>query len=191
MSEIHTASSLRSAEEVGTWRGNAPLAKLPTPAGPVLQLHPYSDAEMARDPIKQVILRRGSARKFGQVPIELRQLSTILDRATRGIPADFLDPQGTHFNEVYLIVNAVEGLDPGAYVYHRDRHVLECLKAGNFRAQAGHLGLDQQLPAEAAVDIFFLADLQIILGRFGNRGYRAVQLEAGILSGKVYLAAYA
>src|SRR5207302_2078803 len=66
MSEIHTASSLRSAEEVGTWRGNAPLAKLPTPAGPVIQLHPYSDAEMARDPIKQVILRRGSARKFAK-----------------------------------------------------------------------------------------------------------------------------
>src|SRR5437773_3232539 len=141
--------------------------------------------------IREVILRRGSARKFAQVSIELRQLSTMLDRATRGIPADFLDPQGTQLNEVYLIVNAVEGLDPGAYVYHRDRHVLECLKAGNFRAQAGHLGLDQQLPVEAAADIFFLADLQIILGRFGNRGYRAVQLEAGILSGKLYLAAYA
>ena len=27
--------------------------------------------------------------------------------------------------------------------------------------------------------------------RFGNRGYRAVQLEAGILGGKAYLAAYA
>src|SRR5207253_10562441 len=52
MSEIHTASSLRSAEEVGTWRGNAPLAKLPTPAGPGIQPHPYSDAEMARGPSK-------------------------------------------------------------------------------------------------------------------------------------------
>jgi len=190
MHEIHTASSLNSPEEVEIWRGKAPLANLPPPTGPVIQLHPYSDTEMPRDPLEQVILRRGSARKFAQVSIELRQLSTMLDRATRGIPADFLDPQGTQLNEVYLIVNAVEGLDPGAYVYHRDRHVLECLKAGNFRAQAGHLGLDQQLPAEAAVDIFFLADLQIILGRFGNRGYRAVQLEAGILSGKVYLAAY-
>jgi len=29
------------------------------------------------------------------------------------------------------------------------------------------------------------------LQRFGNRGYRAVQLEAGILGGKLYLAAYA
>ena len=191
MHEIHTASSLNSPEEVEIWRGKAPLANLPPPTGPVIQLHPYSDTEMPRDPLEQVILRRGSARKFAQVSIELRQLSTMLDRATRGIPADFLDPQGTQLNEVYLIVNAVEGLDPGAYVYHRDRHVLECLKAGNFRAQAGHLGLDQQLPVEAAADIFFLADLQIILGRFGNRGYRAVQLEAGILSGKLYLATYA
>jgi hypothetical protein len=88
-------------------------------------------------------------------------------------------------------VNAVEDLDPGAYVYHRDLRVLECLKAGNFRAQAGYLGLEQQLPADAAANIFFLADLEIILGRFGNRGYRTVQLEAGILSGKLYLAAYA
>jgi hypothetical protein len=88
-------------------------------------------------------------------------------------------------------VNAVEGVNPGAYVFHRDRGVLECLKEGNFRAQAGYLGLEQELPAEAAVDIFFLADLQPLLQRFGNRGYRAVQLEAGILSGKLYLAAYA
>jgi SagB-type dehydrogenase family enzyme len=88
-------------------------------------------------------------------------------------------------------VNAVEGLEPGAYVYHRDGHVLESLKAGDFRAQAGYLGLEQNLPADAAANIFFLADLETILGRFGNRGYRTVQLEAGILSGKLYLAAYA
>src|SRR6266849_4724603 len=115
----------------------------------------------------------------------------MLDRAARGVPADFLSPLGTLLNNLYLIVNAVEGLDPGAYVFHRDRQVLECLKTGNFRAQAGHLGLDQQLPADAAVDIFFLADLKMILERFGNRGYRAVQLEAGIFSGKLYLGAYA
>jgi SagB-type dehydrogenase family enzyme len=191
MREMHAASSLHSAEEVEMWRGSAPLSELPPPTGPVVPLHPFSDAEMPRDPIEQVILRRGSARKFAQLPIGLAQLSTMLDRATRGIPADFLDPQGAQLNDLYLIVNAVEGVNPGAYVFHRDRGVLECLKEGNFRAQAGYLGLEQELPAEAAVDIFFLADLQPILQRFGNRGYRAVQLEAGILSGKLYLAAYA
>ena len=76
-------------------------------------------------------------------------------------------------------------------MFDRDRRVLECLKLGDFRNQAGYLGLEQQLPADAAVDIFFLADLRPILHRFGNRGYRAVQLEAGILGGKLYLAAYA
>ncbi len=39
--------------------------------------------------------------------------------------------------------------------------------------------------------MFFLADLRRVLDHFGNRGYRAVQLEAGILGGKIYLAAYA
>ena len=68
---------------------------------------------------------------------------------------------------------------------------IECLKEGDFRSQARHLGLMQDLPGDAALDIFFLADLDSILERYGNRGYRAVQLEAGILGGRVYLAAYA
>jgi len=191
MREMHAASSLHSAEEVARWRGGMPLTKLPPPTGPIVPLHAFSDAEMPRDPIEQVILRRGSARKFAQVPIRLAQLSTMLDRATRGIPADFLHPHGAQLNDLYLIVNAVESLNPGAYVFHPDRSALECLKEGNFRGHAGYLGLDQQLPAEAAVDIFFLADLEAILAHFGNRGYRAAQLEAGILSGKLYLAAYA
>jgi SagB-type dehydrogenase family enzyme len=206
MREMHAASSLDSAEEVTAWRGDTALGRtemrsaaigstdttgFPPPAGPVVQLTPLSDAEMPRDPIEQVILRRGSSRQFARTPISLTQLSTMLDRATRGIPADFLNPFGSQLNHLYLIVHAVEGLEPGAYVFHRDRRVLECLKQGNFRDQAGYLGLEQQLPADAAVDIFFLADLRPIFDRFGNRGYRAVQLEAGILGGKLYLAAYA
>jgi SagB-type dehydrogenase family enzyme len=191
MREIHAASSLHSAAEVESWCGHVPLAELPPPTGLLTELHPLNDAEMPRDPLEQVILRRGSSRKFAQTAIDAAQLATLLDRATRGVPADFLDPQGAQLNDLYLIVNAVEGLQAGAYVYYRNLRALECLKAGNFRAQAGYLGLEQQLPADAAVDIFLLADLRAILQRFGNRGYRAAQLEAGIVSGKLYLAAYA
>jgi len=206
MREMHAASSLDSAEEVAAWRGDTPPGRTemrpaeigsaakndsPPPTGPVVQLTPLSDAEMPRDPIEQVILRRGSSRQFARTPISLNQLSTMLDRATRGIPADFLNPFGSQLNHLYLIVHAVEGLESGAYVFHHDRRQLECLKRGSFRDEAGYLGLEQQLPADAAVDIFFLADLRPIFARFGNRGYRAVQLEAGILGGKLYLAAYA
>jgi SagB-type dehydrogenase family enzyme len=191
MREMHVASSLGSAEEVEKWRGHTPIGNFPPPSGPIVRLQPMSDAEMPRDPIEQVIQRRGSTRQFARSAISLAQLSTMLDRATRGVPADFLAPLGAQLNDLYLIVHAVEGLPPGAYVFHRSRGVLECLKQGNFRAEAGYLGLQQELPADAAVDIFFLADLRPILERFGNRGYRAVQLEAGILGGKLYLAAYA
>ncbi|HEX9110790.1 MAG TPA: SagB/ThcOx family dehydrogenase [Terriglobales bacterium] len=191
MREMHAASSLHSPEEVATWRGRSPLTNLPPPTGPLVPLQPLSDAEMPRDPIEQVILRRGSSRMFARSPITLPQLSTLLDRASRGVPADFLDAMESQLNHLYLAVHAVEGLDSGAYVFHRDRAMLECLKQGSFRDQAGYLGLEQQLPADAAVDIFFLADLRPIFERFGNRGYRAVQLDAGILGGKLYLAAYA
>jgi SagB-type dehydrogenase family enzyme len=196
MREMHAACSLHSPEEVAAWRARAPLvstavSSLPPPTPPVVQLEPLPDAETPRDPIEQVILRRGSSRKFARTPISLAQLSTLLDRATRGVPADFLDPLGSQLNHLYVIAHAVEDLDAGAYVFHRDRGLLECLKKGGFRSQAGYLGLEQQLPADAAVDIFFLADLRLILQHFGNRGYRAVQLEAGVIGGKLYLAAYA
>src|SRR5712692_5030594 len=191
MREMHAASSLYSKEEAEMWRCNTPEVKLPSPAGPLIELQPLSDAEVPRDPIEEVILRRGSSRKFAHISISLAQLSTLLDRATRGVPADFLDPPGAQLNDLYLIVHAVEGLDPGAYAFRRDRGLIECLKQGNFRSEADHLGLDQELPADAAVDIFFLTGLRPILQHFGNRGYRAVQLEAGIIGGKLYLAAYA
>jgi SagB-type dehydrogenase family enzyme len=190
MRAMHAASSLYSSEEVARWRGGTPPTHFPPATGPVVQLQPLSDVEIPRDPIEQVILRRGSSRKFAHTPITLAQLSTMLDRATRGVPADFLDPIGSQLNHLYLIVHAVEGLEPGAYVFHRGRGLLECLKPGAFRSQAGYLGLQQALPADAAVDVFFLADLRPVLQCYGNRGYRAVQLEAGILGGKLYLAAY-
>ncbi len=52
------------------------------------------------------------------------------------------------------------------------------------------MGLGQILPADAAVNVYFLLDLNQVLDRFGNRGYRAAQLEGGILGGMLYLAAY-
>jgi SagB-type dehydrogenase family enzyme len=191
MREMHAASSLLSADEVAAWRGHTPAHKIPPVQGKLVALPSVTDHELPADSIEQVILRRGSTRKFAQAPITIAQLSVLLDRATRGIPADFLDPAGSRLNDHYLIVNDVESIAPGAYFYHRDQHALEQLRHGNFRKMAGYLGLEQELPAAASVCIFFLADLNAILTRFGNRGYRAAQLEAGILGGKLYLAAYA
>jgi SagB-type dehydrogenase family enzyme len=191
MLEMHDASSLESEVEVRHWRGKPPIFPSSVPGEPI-GLQPLPEEERSKDTIEQVILRRGSTRTFEQAEsITLAQLSTILDCATRGLPADFLEPPGAQLNDAYLIVHSVQGLKPGAYFFRRERNVLEFLKEGKFRAEAYRLGLEQQLPADACVDIFFLADLNRILERYGNRGYRAVQLEAGVIGGRMYLAAYA
>ena len=191
MRKMQEASSLGSVEEVSAWRGKTPVLLLPAPKGATTSLQLPDEARIPKDTVEQVISRRGSTRQFARDPITLPQLSLILDRSTRGIPADFLDPFGSHLNDLYLIVNSVVGLSPGAYVYHPEMKLLELLKPGDFRDKAGYLGLEQRIPADAAVDVFFLSDLKKILERYGNRGYRAVQLEAGILGGRFYLAAYA
>ncbi len=192
MLEMHDASSLESAVEVSQWRGKPPVFPSSALAGESVRLQRVPEEKQPKDTIEQVILRRGSTRTFDDAAsITLPQLSIILDDATRGLPADFLEPPGAQLNDLYLIVHSVEGLEPGAYFFRREQNILELLKKGKFRGEAGHLGLDQQLPADACVDIFFLADLKRILERYGNRGYRAVQLEAGAIGGRIYLAAYA
>ena len=192
MLEMHDATSLASETEVLQWRGNQPIPLSSAVVGEAVRLQPLPEEEQPKDTIEQVILRRGSTRSFDKTAsVTLAQLSAILDRATRGLPADFLEPPGGQLNDLYLIVHSVQGLKPGAYFFRRAQNTLELLKAGNFRTEAHHLGLEQDLPADACVDIFFLADLERILERYGNRGYRAVQLEAGTIGGRMYLAAYA
>jgi SagB-type dehydrogenase family enzyme len=192
MLEMHDASSLESEEEVAQWRGKQQVVPSSAPVGETVRFQRLPEEEQPKDTIEQVILRRGSSRTFDKTAsITLAQLSTIFDCATRGLPADFLEPPGAQLNDLYLIGHAVQGLKPGAYFFRREQSTLELLKAGKFRAEAHHLGLEQELPADACVDIFFLADLKRILEGYGNRGYRAVQLEAGAIGGRMYLGAYA
>ena len=192
MFEMHEASSLESEEEVAQWRRRRPIFPSSALAGEAVRLHPLPSLEQPKDTIERVILRRGSTRTFDSTAsITLAQLSAILGWATRGLSADSLKPPGAQLNDLYLIVHSVQTLKAGSYFFRRERKSLELLKEGEFRAEAYHLGLEQELPADACVDIFFLADLKLILEEYGNRGYRAVQSEAGVIGGRMYLAAYA
>jgi len=188
---MHAASSLSRADEAAAWRGGPPPHLLPEPSGELFPLRPPAETDLPADTAEQVILRRGSSRRFSRAPVTLAQLSTILQGATRGIPADFLDAPHDTLNDLYLIVNAVDDLPQGLYVFRRDDNALELLRSGDFRRDAGYLGLMQEIPADASVDVFFMTDLRRVLERYGNRGYRAAQLEAGIIGGRLYLASYA
>jgi SagB-type dehydrogenase family enzyme len=186
------ASSLTGGAEAAAWRDAPPPCQEPEADGPLVPLRSSTDEELPDESLDRVIRRRGSTRAFdGGRPLSFEALSSTLDRATRGVPADFLEPPGATLCDLYLIVNAVEGLAPGAYHYRRRESSLELLREGSFREAAGRLGLGQQLPANAAVNVYILAHLPRALERFGNRGYRAAQLEAAVMGGRMYLAAYA
>jgi SagB-type dehydrogenase family enzyme len=187
---MHEASSLTEEAEVAAWRGAATVAPLVPPSDRLYPLRPLNDREAPHGSIEEVILRRGSSRRFARQTISLEQLSTALS-SIGGIAADFTQSGGRLLNDAYVIVNDVEGLPCGSYVYHPDESALELLREGEFRDEAGDLGLEQALPADASANVFFLTDLAPILERFGNRGYRLAQLEAAINGGRLYLASYA
>lgn len=192
MREMHGASTLTTSEDVTSWHMQKLSPKPSPPQGNLVPLRPLAEEDVPPRPLEEVVLRRGSTRQFRRdASISFEALSTILFRSTQGISADFLEPPGALLNDLYLIVHAVDGLTAGAYTLHRDPWALELLRAGQFREKAGYLGLEQALAADASAVVFFIADLHRILDRFGNRGYRAAQLEAGIVGGKLYLAAYA
>ena len=190
--QIHLASSLETSDEAKQWRGSAPVPETHRAGGELFSLTVPDEPAQPTDSLQQVIQRRGSTRRFDpERVLTLAELSTVLDGATAPVPADFLEPAGATLLDLYLIVHSVEGLAPGAYVYHREERALELLKRGEFRGTAGRLGLSQELPALAAVNIYSMTDLPTVVERFGNRGYRAAQLEGGIRGGRMYLSAYA
>jgi SagB-type dehydrogenase family enzyme len=127
-------------------------------------------------PVQEAIRRRGSARRFGAGPMPVAVLRSVLASAAIGE----IEP--------YVIVNNADGLDRGAYVL-RDGD-LHLLRDGDLRREAGYLCLEQALGATSAATAFLLADLEGILDRLGDRGYRVANLEAGMAGGRLYLSAY-
>ena len=188
ITRLHTASALTTPEEVVAWRGS--LAPRPAlSAGPRYPLRPIAPTIATPSTLGDVIRQRGSTRRFTRESMSFSQLSAILAHTTTGIPADVLGPGDSSPLDIYLIANAVADLPSGSYVFTPQEQAVQLLSAGDFREEAGHLCFEQALGADASVVVFFLADLESLLQRFGNRGYRVVQLQAGILGGKMYLCA--
>ena len=183
----HKETSLPTGAAVAAWRPEPRPTDTPAPTG--VQLVSPAPASDGRASIEAVILRRGSARRFSRAPIDRAALDRMLEVAARPIPSDVASLDA--LTDLYLIVNAVDGLAPGAYVFDRRRQSLDLLVAGEFRGRAAFLALDQGLAGDAAVSVYWLTDLPAVHARLGARGYRAAQLEAAVQGGRLYLAAYA
>jgi hypothetical protein len=196
--KLHEASSFVTSEEVEEWlstRISFNQDKFSKAGSEDLPQEHMQDTmqDLETSGLGEVILRRGSSRRFSHSAISRNQLSTILYSSTRGVPLDFLK-EGESLLDIYLIANAVEGMAPGHYVYNRQVMSLERLDTKQeiaSRNESGYLCLGQQLFSDASVTFFMMTDLNAVLKTLGIRGYRACEFEAGVVAGKIYLSSYA
>lgn len=179
--EAQRAGELANAGAVERWRAHAIDG---SPARALIDPPP----ESADHSIEAVILRRGSTRIMRRDTTPAALLRWGMAYGGRPVPADFVRP-GTTLLEHNLAVHGIEGIDPGAYLWHDGD--LELVRPGQFREITQQLCLDQPLGGDSAYTAFHCARLDTVLGALGDRGYRVAQLEAGVASGRLSLAAFA
>jgi SagB-type dehydrogenase family enzyme len=198
---MHAATCLGTAAEVERWRASALVRTPAEPRGPLVPLVPLAPADIAGDPVEEVIARRRSTRHFDvDAELPFAAFSTLLERSTRGVAADCLVPGARPLHDCYLIVHGVEGLAPGVYVHHPaldargvpdGAGAVELLREGDFRQEAQRLAVGQWYPADAHVNAYYLTDLRPVLDAYGNRGYRVSQLESALYAGIVHVGTHA
>jgi SagB-type dehydrogenase family enzyme len=177
----YRAGELGSQEEVAQWRAATRVA----PFGRAAEGLDFTLGE----PLDTVVRRRGSTRAFDRSRSAPRDLvAGALAWAARHVPADAA-PEGGTLLEHLLLVHAVDGVDPGGYRLEGD--ALVALGLGDVRGVGRHLCLDQPLGGDGVLTAFHSADLEKVVERLGDRGYRAALVEAGVVEGRLHLAAAA
>ena len=153
-----------TAQRAGDRDGTGP----PWAEGPALVDVPPSA------PLDEVVLRRGSQR--------------LMDR-TRTLPRALLEwPMAAAMRGVdvahWVAVHGVDGVAPGIY---RWPDLATPIRTGDLRDELERICLGQTLAADAAYVVIAAAPLAAM----DDRGYRDAQLAAGLVEGRLHLAAYA
>jgi nitroreductase len=125
-------------------------------------------------PVETVILTRGSQR--------------LMD-PTRGLPGDLLrTAMAVALRRIeiphFVAVHDVEGVEPGLY---RWPDLSTPIRAGLLRDELFWVALEQGLAADAAFVVIGATDVKAL----DDREYREAQLAAGLVEGRLHLAAYA
>jgi nitroreductase len=137
---------------------------------------PVTPLEAAPDSpaLDEVILTRGSTRLMDATASVPRELFGF------AIAAALRDTRVPH----WVAVHAVDGLAPGLY---RWPDLDTPRRAGDLREVMLRACWDQDLGRDAA----FVVMAAIDLDQLDDRGYREAQLDAGIVEGRLHIAAYA
>lgn len=181
--EAHAAGVL-TEEAVAAWSEAARAVSRPAPAA----VDSPAGVEEAQR-IEDVILKRGSTRVFRPEAGSTELLGWALPAAARAAALD-ATPAGTLIEHL-VNVHDVEGVEPGGYRYTSDSGFEARVRVADPRAAGAGLCLGQLLGGDSAYTAFHAVELSPLLGALGARGYRAAQLEAGIVAGRLALNAFA
>lgn len=177
----------------------APLLEVPIPAGArVIDLPAPADLDLGGAGLRQVIEQRATLRKYSPDGLSLKELTYLL-WLTQGVkrvtdkPVTFrtVPSAGSrHAFETYLMVNRVEGLEPGLYRYAALEHRLAAVMSDPRLAEnMFEATYKQPHVRDSAVTFLWAAVVERISWRYVERAYRYLHLDAGHVCQNLYLAA--
>lgn len=144
--------------------------------------------------VEQAINQRRSVRTYGPEHLALADLGQLL-WAAQGITG----PNGLcaapsagalYPLEVYVIAGEIDGLEPGVYHYRVAEHTLEARDTGDLRVALAK-ATGQDFVGKAAAAIVIAAVYSRTAAKYGDRGVRYAQLEAGHAAQNICLQATA
>ncbi|MET0424934.1 MAG: hypothetical protein ABW046_13710 [Actinoplanes sp.] len=140
---------------------------------------PGDPSAMASD---ERVRRRSATRRFvPEAVIPAVAVREVLTRAIEPVSWD-AGPDPLRYR---LVVHHVEGWPPGVYRWTPDGESL--LREGDLRAEAVAACTGQAAAGACACLLLCSADLGGVLGAGGDRAYRALQLRAGLVAGRLQL----
>jgi SagB-type dehydrogenase family enzyme len=147
----------------------------------------------------QLLRQRRSRRTYVTARLLPKSALSSLLWATQGLTARYGDMYfrtapsagGLYPVETYVLVRAVEELEPGIYHFRPHRFDLEFLKKGNFARPMARVALGQEIVADAQVTFVWSAVLARGKWKYRERAYRYIYIDAGHIGQNLYLAAEA
>jgi SagB-type dehydrogenase family enzyme len=170
---------------------------------PLIDLVAPEDFTVGQMPLIEAIRRRRSHRTFTPEPLTLEELSFLL-WATQGI-SRIIEGSGRivrtlrtvpsggarHPFETYLLVNRVEGLEPGLYRYLPVEHKLCLLSTAADLADRVHAASRDQFVKESAVTFIWTAIPYRTEWRYSMLSPKIIVQDSGHLCQNLYLASEA
>jgi len=175
-----------------------PERQKPCPEGATLvDLVKAADLSVGKLPVIDAIAGRKSYRKFTDASLTLEELSFLL-WATQGV-REILEsgavrrtvPSGgnRHPFETYLVVNRVEGVEPGLYRYLQlDQKLCRLGEFADAAARVGEGCNGQNFVGEGAVVFIWSVIPYRTEWRYRNVSHKAIALDAGHVCQNLYIA---